>query len=72
MKIQITKQNLVELFESSKSYQEIAETLSTETVIINEKMVKEMFKAQGFNLRNRKRKSDETWFEIVEETEELV
>lgn len=67
--IKLTKQQLTDLFEGGKSYEDLAAEFSTQTGIeISVKMIQDMFKTNGFNLRNRKRKSAESWFTIVDDT----
>ncbi len=63
----MTKQKLEDLFNSSKTYAQIGEELSTEQLEITEKMVQAMFKDNGFNLRTRARKSKDAWYTIVDD-----
>lgn len=71
--IKLTKQQLTDLFEGGKSYDDLAVEFSTQTGIeISAKMVQDMFKANGFNLRNRKRKSAESWFTVIDDTAPVV
>ena len=66
--VTMTKSLMTELFNSSKSYTEIAEQLSTPALTITEKMVQTMFRENDFNLRSRKRKSAESWYTVVDDT----
>ena len=70
--VQLTKQQIVDLYESKKSYQEIQEELSTETVEVTTKMVKGLFDSQGFASKKRPvlKKEKNMWFEIVESPEQ--
>ena len=71
--IKLTKQQLTDLFEGGKSYEDLAADFSTQNGIeVTPKMVQEMFKANGFNLRNRKRKSAESWFTIIDDSTPAV
>jgi hypothetical protein len=65
--IKMTKTQLTELFNSSKSYAEIGQELSTETLDISEKMVQAMFRDNGFNLRSRARKSKDSWYTVIDD-----
>lgn len=65
--LKITKQQLTDLFEGSKTWEEMAEQFSTEANLeVTPKMVQELFKANGFNLRSRKRKTE--WFVVIDDT----
>jgi len=70
--IKFTKQQLTDLFEGGKSYEDLATEFSTSGIEVTPKMVQEMFKANGFNLRNRKRKTAESWFTIIDDTAPVV
>jgi hypothetical protein len=70
--IKFTKQQLTDLFEGGKSYEDLATEFSTSGTEVTPKMVQEMFKANGFNLRNRKRKTAESWFTIIDDTAPVV
>lgn len=65
--LKITKQQLTDLFEGSKTWEEMAEQFSAEANLeVTPKMVQELFKANGFNLRSRKRKTE--WFVVIDDT----
>jgi hypothetical protein len=67
--IQITKVQLNDLFNGGQTYEQIAQdfSITTETEI-TDKMVMNMFRAAGFNLRNRSRKVVPTqWFQIIDQ-----
>jgi len=65
----VTKQQLNNLFQdSSKSWEDMAAQWSTETNLkITPKMVIEMFKANGFNPKSRKR-AKAAWFQVIEDS----
>jgi hypothetical protein len=65
--VKMTKTLMTELFNSSKTYAEIGEELSTPELTITEKMVQAMFRDNDFNLRSRKRKSADNWYTIVDD-----
>lgn len=64
--LKITKQQLNELFEGTKTWEEMAEQFTIEANLeVTPKMVQELFKANGFNLRSRKRKTE--WFTVIDD-----
>lgn len=67
--ITVTKQQLNDLFnDTSKSWEDLATQWSNETSLkVTPKMVIEMFKANGFNPKNRKR-TKAAWFQVIEDT----
>ena len=68
--IKLTKLQLDELFNGTKSWEDMAKDFTTEAgVTITSKMVQEMFKANGYNLRSRKRKTGDSWFTIVDDVD---
>jgi len=65
--LKITKQQLQNLFEGTKTWEEMATEFSTEANLeVTPKMVQDLFKANGFNLRSRKRKTE--WFVVIDDT----
>lgn len=67
--IKLTKVQLDELFNGTKSWEDMAKDFTAEAgVTITSKMVQEMFKANGYNLRSRKRKTGDSWFTIVDDS----
>lgn len=67
--IKLTKSQMESLFNGGQTYEAIAENFSTQTeMTVTPKMVREMFIANGFNLRNRKRKSPTSWFEVIDDS----
>lgn len=64
--LKITKQQLQDLFDGSKTWEEMAQEFSTEANLeVTPKMVQDLFKVNGFNLRSRKRKTE--WFTIIDD-----
>lgn len=70
--VQLTKQQIIDLYESKKSYQEIQEELSTPEVEVTMKMVKGLFDSQGFPAKKRPvlKKEKNMWFQIIESPEQ--
>lgn len=75
--INITKTELKNIFDGDQTWEEIAKEFATkaelpfETESDQKKMVKlvqEMFKANGYNLRSRKRKTGASWYTIIDDT----
>lgn len=67
--MQITKQKLTDLFEGTQTYEEMAEQFTADAGIeVSPKMVRDLFRANGFNLRSRKRKTADAWFTIIDDT----
>lgn len=65
--IKLTKTQLQELFDSSKTWEEIATSWNENSnVEITPKMVQECFKANGFNLRSRAR-TKAPWFTMIDD-----
>lgn len=65
--LKITKQQLQDLFEGSKTWEEMAQEFTVEAGLeVTPKMVQDLFKANGFNLRSRKRKTE--WFTIIDDS----
>lgn len=74
--MQFTTQQISDLFfgiPTWKSYAQLSEELSTVDLEVSEVMIQELFRAAGFNLRNRPRKSTEkaSWFTIVQDTNQI-
>lgn len=70
--ITLTKQQLDVLFNSTKTWEAMAEDFTAQAGIpINAKMVQEMFKSQGFNLRTRSRKTGDSWFTVINDITEV-
>ena len=71
--VQITKTNLTELFNGSKTWAVMAEEFSAQAgVNVTEKMVIEMFKANGFEPKKRKRKNTTGWILVIDDTDSSV
>lgn len=71
MKIQVTKQMLDELYNSTLTIKEIATSLTEELSIkITPIRASELFNSQGYNMRKRARGSS-IQFEIVDEEQTL-
>lgn len=67
--ITVTKSQLTDLFNGSKSYEEMAEDFTTQAgVEITAKMVQDLFRANDFNLRSRTRKPKNSWFTVIDDT----
>ena len=65
----MTKTKLTELFNGSKTWEQMSEDFSLEAgITITPKMVQQLFKENGFNLRSRSRKSNTNWFTIIDDT----
>ncbi len=65
--IKLTKTQLTELFNSSKTWEEIAQEWSIESGLeVTPRMVQECFKANGFNLRSRTR-SKAPWYVMIDD-----
>ena len=70
--IKLTQQQLQDLFNSSKSWEKMAEEFTAQAGIpISAKMVQQLFKDQGFNLRTRARKTGDSWFTIINDVTEV-
>ena len=66
--IKLTKTELQNLFDGNQTWEQMSERFTTEAGIeITPKMVQEMFKANGFNLRTRKQPKT-AWFTVVDDT----
>jgi len=68
--VNVTKQQLTSLFEGTQTWEQMATSFSAEAGIkITPKMIQDMFKANGFNLKSRSRKSGKAnWFTIIDDT----
>ena len=68
--INFTQQDLTDLFNGGKSYDDIANDFSNQSgQQITGKMVQDLFKDNGFNLRNRPRKQPvQPWYQINTDT----
>lgn len=67
--IKFTKQQLQDLFDSGKSWETMASEFSQQTNMkISPIMVKELFKANGFNPKNRKR-TKAAWCVVIEDVD---
>ena len=68
--MKVTKSQLTAIFEGGKTWEEIAADFTTEAgVEVSVKMVHELFKANGFNLRKRVRKNPMNWITVIDDTE---
>jgi len=67
--MKVTKTQLTSIFNGGKTWEEIAADFSIEAgVEVSVKMVHELFKANGFNLRSRARKSSTSWITVIDDT----
>lgn len=65
--LKITKQQLQDLFEGTKTWEEMATEFSAEANLkVTSKMVQDLFKQNGFNLKSRSRKKE--WFTVIDDT----
>lgn len=70
--VKFTKQQLTDLFNGSQSWEEMAVDFTAQAgVEISPKMVQDLFKANGFNLRSRTRKPKNSWFTVIDDTPNL-
>lgn len=75
--MQFTTQQISDLFfgiPTLKSYDDLSQELSTVDLEVTPSMIQELFRASGFNLRNRPRKANvnQTWFTIVDQNTNQV
>lgn len=67
--VKMTKQQLTDLFNGSKTWEEMSVEFTAQAgVEVTPKMVQELFKANGFNLRSRTRKSKDSWYTILDDS----
>lgn len=67
--MKVTKTQLTAIFEGGKSWEEVAADFTTQSgVEVSVKMVHELFKANGFNLRKRVRKNPMSWITVIDDT----
>jgi len=65
--VKVTKSQLQEMFDGNQTWEQMAENFTAEAnVEITAKMVQEMFKANGFNLRTRKQPKPQ-WFTVIDD-----
>jgi len=65
----LTKQQLTDLFNGSKTWEQMAEDFSAKAGIpVSAKMVQQLFKDQGFNLRTRSRKTGTSWVTVIDDS----
>lgn len=65
--VRVTKTKLQELFDGNQTWEQMAADFTTEAgVEITTKMVQEMFRANGFNLRTRKQPKA-AWFVVIDD-----